>query len=223
MKIKTLLIWALKGFLAGLCIGVGGLLYLTCITYIPAPYGKILGSLLFPVGLFTICSFSLLLFTGKIGLIFEKRQEKDYYISLPIMYVFNLIGAALMGFLCYLIFQNTDIFLKVSELANNRLIYNNAGDVFGAMFKAFLCGLCVYFAVKSYALDKNKIRSVILLFFFIAIFVYLGFEHCIANMYYFAFAKFPSINVLYNMLIVTAGNIIGTIPGVFFLKAVRSE
>ena len=63
------------------------------ITYVPGELGKVLGSLLFAVGLILVCKFYLYLYTGKIGLTCKEKQEKYYHISLPIMLVANAIGA----------------------------------------------------------------------------------------------------------------------------------
>ena len=71
----------LKGILAGLAIGLGGFLYILMICYVPGEGGKVLGSLLFAVGLFLVCTFKLSLYTGKIGSVYEGKQEKQFYIS----------------------------------------------------------------------------------------------------------------------------------------------
>ena len=80
---KTLFINFYKGILAGLAIGLGGFLYILMCHYIPGELGKVLGSLLFAVGLFTVCTFYLSLYTGKIGLIYEGKKDKAFYLSLP--------------------------------------------------------------------------------------------------------------------------------------------
>ena len=45
--------------LAGICIGIGGCAFLSL-------ESKLIGALFFTVGLFTICTFRLDLFTGKV-------------------------------------------------------------------------------------------------------------------------------------------------------------
>lgn len=212
---------ALKGFLAGAAISLGGLLFLIMMTYVPAPMNKVMGALVFPIGLSIVCIFKLFLFTGKIGLIFEKKQDQDYYISLPVMYVFNLVGALLCGLLCYLIFKDTSIYQKVSSISLNKTQFNTANDIVDYFVKAFLCGLCVYLAVRFFAVSKLMAVKLIAVFAFIGFFVYKGYEHCIANMYYFSFALFPNPHVLSNLAIVTLGNIVGTIPGVILFDGLN--
>ena len=107
--IKRLSLIFLKGILAGLSIGLGGFLYILMIAFIQGELGKILGSLLFAVGLFLVCTFSLQLYTGKIGVVFEGKQEKEFYIGLPIMYIGNAIGAFALGYLCFFIFKDVEV------------------------------------------------------------------------------------------------------------------
>ena len=63
------------------------------ITYVPGESGKVIGSLLFAVGLFLVCTFYLYSYTGQIGLIYKEKQDKYLYISLPIILLDNAIGA----------------------------------------------------------------------------------------------------------------------------------
>ena len=62
------------GILAGISIAIGGTAFLSV-------ESKPLGSLLFTVGLFTICTFGFSLFTGKVCYVFER--DRDYAIDLP--------------------------------------------------------------------------------------------------------------------------------------------
>ena len=54
----------LDAVLAGICIGIGGTVFLSC-------ESKIAGAVFFCVGLFAICTFGFNLFTGKVGYVFE--------------------------------------------------------------------------------------------------------------------------------------------------------
>ena len=66
-SVKFQLLTFVKGILAGLSIGLGGFLYILMVHYVPGELGKVLGSFLFAVGLFLVCTFNLSLYTGKIG------------------------------------------------------------------------------------------------------------------------------------------------------------
>ena len=82
-SVKFQLLTFVKGILAGLAIGLGGFLYILMCQYVPGELGKVLGSLLFAIGLFLVCAFGLSLYTGKIGYLKDK---------LILILVFNLIG-----------------------------------------------------------------------------------------------------------------------------------
>ena len=56
---------------AGMCIGFGGMLNLVCI----ANHLKILGGILFSIGLLTISLFGFKLFTGQVGYLFAKDDK----------------------------------------------------------------------------------------------------------------------------------------------------
>ena len=220
---KKYLFAILKGILAGASIGLGGFLFVIVTTFVKGQIGLILGALLFPVGLLLVCSFSLFLYTGKIGVVFEGRQEKDFYVSLPLMFIGNIIGSLLIGYLCYFIFRNNnDIYARINAVCEARFQFNNYQGYLSCFLKSLFCGLFVYLAVKAFAFDRLKPVGIALLFFFIFTFVYLGLEHCIANAYYFSFAnKWDNPNAYIDMALCVLGNSLGTIPGVLLLKLTK--
>ncbi len=221
---KNALISMLKGFLAGLAIGLGGFLYILMINFVEGELGKILGSLLFAVGLFLVCTFYLYLYTGKIGLIYEGKQNKEYYISLPIMLVFNALGAFALGYLCYFIFRNnTQMMETVNGVCSSRTSLSSLDNYLSCIVKSLLCGLCVYLAVKCFSLNRLKPLGISLLVLFVFIFVYCGFQHCIANMFYFGFGNHMKLNTLINLLIVILCNSIGPLPGVAIFKLIEKK
>ena len=215
---KKLSLQFLKGILAGLSIGLGGFLYILMAWLFPNELGKVLGSLLFAVGLFLVCTFGLSLYTGKIGLIYEKKQEKDFYISLPIMLVGNAIGAFGLGYICYAIFKDTSIMETVNNACISRTSLNNFYDYLSCIVKSTLCGLCVYMAVKLFNLNRLKPLGISMLVLFVFIFVYSGFQHCIANMFYFGFGNHISGYTFINLVLVILFNSIGPIFGVLITK-----
>ena len=220
---KQQLITFLKGILAGLAIGFGGFLYILMIHYVKGEFGNVLGSLLFAVGLFTVCTFYLSLYTGKIGLVFEKSQEKSFYISLPIMLIGNAVGAISLGYICWEIFKgNADLMTTVNSLCAKRTTLDTFSDYLSLIIKSSLCGLCVYFAVKCFALNRLKPVGIFLLVFFVFIFVYCGFQHCIANMYYLGFGnQFANEKTYINLTLCILFNSLGTIPGVMMIKLLK--
>ncbi len=220
---KELLFSFLKGILAGLSIGVGGFLYILMTFLVEGELGKVLGSLLFAVGLFTVCTFYLSLYTGKIGLIYEKKQSKAFYISLPIMLIGNAIGAVGLGYLCFAIFKDLDIMNTSMGAAAVRLSFNSFNDFLSCIIKSTLCGICVYLAVKCFAYKRISILGTGLLVLFVFIFVYSGFQHCIANMFYFSFANAWGGEAAINMVLCILFNSIGPVFGVLLVKALSPK
>lgn len=224
MSFKNICLSIFKGILAGLAIGFGGFLYIAVTNWNSGELGKILGALLFPIGLFMVCAFNLFLYTGKIGLVFEKKQSKEFYIQLPLMFIGNILGSLAIGYLCFAIFKNTDLLSRVNIVSASRMHFENYQGYLACFIKSFFCGTCVYLAVKSYAFDRMKPAGILLLIFFIGAFVYLGLEHCIANAYYFSFANsWTEPRVYIDMALCILGNSLGTIPGVLLLKIIKKD
>ena len=69
---------------AGAAISIGGTAYLSL-------DNKIAGALFFSVGLFTIVTMGLNLFTGKVCYVFQR--DKTYGVNLPLIWLGNLAGA----------------------------------------------------------------------------------------------------------------------------------
>ena len=212
-----------KGILAGLAIGLGGFLYILMVFLVPGEYGKILGSILFSVGLFLVCTFMLSLYTGKIGVVYEGKQDKSFYWSLPIMLIGNAIGAFALGYLCFFIFKDMKIMETVNATCSIRTSLDSFEAYLSCALKSFLCGLCVYLAVKSFNSNRLKPLGIGLLVFFVFLFVYCGFQHCIANMFYFGFGNHMNWNTLFNLLVCITFNSFGPIIGVLLFKLFSSK
>ncbi len=213
----------LKGILAGLSIGVGGFLYILMTYLLPNELGKILGSILFAVGLFLVCTFSFYLYTGKIGLVYEEKKDKDFYISLPVMLIGNAVGAFGLGYICYFICKDWAIMETVNGACLARTTLNNVYDYLGCMVKSFLCGLCVYLAVKCFNLNRLKPLGISLLVFFVFVFVYSGYQHCIANMFYFGFGNHINPNTFINLILCILFNSFGPIVGVAVFRLFKKQ
>lgn len=228
--VKHLFKQLLLGILAGLAIGLGSFLFVLTKTFIKdelEELGNILAALVFSVGLFLVCTFSLSLFTGKIGLVFEKKQDLPFYLSLPVMIIGNAIGAIGLGYICYAIFKDTSLYQVVEAATKARTDVYNPVTAFlpflRTLIKGVACGLCVYFAVKSFSFNRLRPVGILLLIFFVFIFVYFGFEHCIANMFYFSMANKWDGGAFIDLFLVIFANSIGTIPGVFLLKLTKKS
>lgn len=176
-----------RGILAGLLIGMGGTAFLSV-------ESKALGSFLFAVGLLTVILQKYSLFTGKVGY----AHSFCDVIPLAKMLLRNFVGAALAGLLV-----NGTVSEKAAVLAEAKL-EKPLIDVFVA---AIFCGILIYAAVELFAKLKHPL-SVIMP---IMMFILCGFEHCVANTFYFAAAGCFNLRVVWFTLVCIAGNTVGSL------------
>ena len=197
----------LFGVFAGLAIGLGSLAFTIVSTYARSVGGQIFASALFSIGLILVCVLGLQLYTGKIGVVFDDREKlKENAINLPIMLVGNAIGAFALGIICHFIFMN------VPDIANRILAISlgktNSTTVF---LQGIFCGALVYIAVYLFKNLQNWAMKIIGIITAVTLFVYCGFQHCIANMLYFGMAFNWNIDMLWNLLIVILTNSVGAL------------
>ena len=219
---KTQLLSFVKGILAGLAIGLGGFLYVLMVHFVQGELGRVLGSLLFAVGLFTVCTCMLHLYTGKIGMVYEGKQTKDFYISLPVMLIGNAIGAFGFGFALWAIFKDTSVMETVNRICTSRTTLASFDDFLAVIVQSTLCGVCVYLAVKAFSLNRLKPIGILLLVFFVFVFVYSGFQHCIANMFYFGFGNHINGYTFINLAFCILFNSLGPVFGVLLVKLIKN-
>lgn len=197
----------LFGIYAGLAIGVGSLAFTIISAYFPSKGGAMFASSLFSIGLILVCVLSLQLYTGKIGVVFDDREKlKENALNLPIMLVGNAIGAFGLGILCHFIFAN------IPEIADKIIaISYGKTDSTTVFLQGIFCGALVYIAVFLYKNLQNWAMKIIGIIVAVTLFVYCGFQHCIANMFYFGMAFNWNIYMLWNLLIVILTNSIGAL------------
>ena len=202
MNLKELII---QSILAGFCIGIGGSLFLA----IP---NKIIGALFFTLGLFTICTRGLHLFTGRVGYVLD--NDAKYSASLVITWLGNLIGTNLVAALLLMTRVSPAFMQKAQGLCNAKL-----NDTLLSVFVlGIFCNVLMYIAVDGFKKNDHVVGKYIGLFLCVAGFILAGFEHCIANMFYFGMACAWSGKALIWLLAMTAGNIVGGILFPVFAK-----
>ena len=198
----------LYGIYAGLAIGLGSFVFTIVSAYMgDTTAGKIFASALFSVGLILVCVLGLQLYTGKIGVVFDDREKlKENSINLPIMLVGNAIGAFALGILCHFIFMNLpEVAGKIKAISEGK----TASDT--VFLQGIFCGALVYIAVYFFKNLQNYGMKIVGIITAVTLFVYCGFQHCIANMFYFGMAFNWNINMLWNLLIVILTNSVGAL------------
>ena len=186
----------LSGILAGICIGLGGTVFLSL-------DNKVLGALFFTVGLFTICTQGLHLYTGKVCYLWEK--DLSYALDLLPIWLGNLAGTWLLA----AAERCTRIAPALTEKAAG-LCETKLGDNLGSIFLlAIFCNMLIYIAVDGFNKNEHQVGKYLALFFGVMVFILSGFEHCVANMYYFSIAGMWSGKTLLYVLVMTLGNSVG--------------
>lgn len=181
----------LRSMLAGMTIGFG------CIAYVLNIDNKILGSFLFSLALLTVLVQEMILYTGKIGFV---ENIYDGVIMIPVM-LFNMVGIYIVGRI--ITYTSLD-FSAVIPLVNAKL---SAPDI-SSFILAICCGVMMYFAVYNFKKEKHPLYVIMP----IMCFILCGFEHCIADMGYFAIAAVPfDTNFFIKMGLYIAGNGIGSL------------
>lgn len=186
-----------KSVAAGFMIGIGAVIYLSC-------DNKIVGSLMFTIGLFTICAFGMNLFTGKIGYIFSNKNKPNC----AVIWLGNLVGAV-FG-MCLIRFSKPSLHTVAKDMMTAKINQS----YFGVAALAFFCGVLMYVAVENYRANPHGIGKVIGLFLCVSTFILSGFEHSIADMCYAALAAESGKDVLDYLLfliVVTLGNSLGAV------------
>lgn len=186
-----------KSFLAGIMIAIGGTVFLSI-------ENKVIGASLFSIGLFGVLIYNLNLYTGKIGYLITNFNLK-YIKELIITLIGNFIGACSVGF----ILKYTRIYDKIYEksliLANTKLNDN----ILSIFILSIFCGLLMYYAVNGFK-KQTDFGKYLVVYLGVAVFILCGFEHCIANMYYFSVADIWSLKTLGYTGIMVLGNSLGS-------------
>lgn len=188
----------IKSILAGIMIGIGGTIYLSL-------DNKIVGSILFAIGLFIIVVYSFNLYTGKIGYLINNFNKK-YIRELIITLIGNFIGTFFVGF----ILKYTRIYNMISEKAKTLADIKLNDTLISILILSFFCGILMYLAVNTYK-EVKDIGKYLVVFLGVIVFILCGFEHCIANMYYFSVSSTWSLNTLLYLLAMILGNSLGGI------------
>lgn len=179
--------------LAGIAIGIGGVVFLSL-------DNKVVGALMFTVGLYTICIHGLNLYTGKVG--YLVNQPISYLMDLAVIWVGNLFGTGLAAFAV----RETRI-CNISETAEGMCVTKISDGLLSLFLLAVFCGFLMFVAVDGY----RSTNQPVILFLGVAGFILCGFEHCIADMFYFSVAGMWSGRAFLCILVITLGNSVGAV------------
>lgn len=199
----------LYAILAGICIGLGGTVFLRVKDAFTG--GNVVGALLFAIGLFTICTRGYNLFTGKACYLFDNKP--DYLITLLVIWVGNFLGCILLAHIeraTGLCGAETGINVTAAALVEAKMI-SSYGNLF---LLGCICNIFIYIAVNGYANNPHQLGKYLSLFLGVSVFILAGTEHSIADMYYWAVSGIlteqPAESLL-RLAVVSLGNVVGGI------------
>lgn len=186
--------------LAGMAIAIGGLAFLSVDS-------KVLGSALFTVGLFTVCTMGLNLFTGKVCYVFQ--NDRDYALALPVIWIGNLAGTGLIALFAGLTRNAPALAEKAAGMCQVKLDDN----LVSLFFLGILCNILIYIGVEGYKNIPHEIGKYLALLFGVMVFILCGTEHCVADMFYLWIGGSWNARAVACILAITLGNAVG---GVLF-------
>jgi formate transporter len=224
------------GILAGTYIGFGGFFSTTVTFDMAAKFGmgftKMMGGAAFSVGLMLVVIAGAELFTGNNLMVSSVMSKEITFGTMmkrwSLVFLANFIGSILIVGLFYYsgLWKTGDgaLGLAAVKIANTKVNLSFSE----ALVRGIGCNWLVCLAVWMALAARQIIGKIFAIFFPIMAFVALGFEHCIANMFFIPtgilfmhHAALPGIqgmdlhsltwvNFLWkNLLPVTIGNIIG--------------
>jgi formate/nitrite transporter FocA (FNT family) len=181
----------IQSILAGFLISMGGIIFLE------SP-NTIVGALLFSIGLLTILHFKWNLFTGKAGLLAKKEIKP---LDLLLVWCGNAIGCFTCGLLIRLAKPDFADGATLAAIINTRC----TNEIYENLILGVFCGVLMYIAVASYS------TTPFLAVLYVATFILSGFNHCVADMFYFAAGTTIDTILPMTIAIITTsvGNLLG--------------
>lgn len=185
----------IKAIMGGIAISIGGTIYLTLENHIA-------GAFLFSIGLFTIYTFGLNLYTGKVCYIVN--EDLGFFKTILIVYLGNLVGTVGTGY----IFRQTKLAKLVDYTA--KMVDSKLSDtLFSTFIMAIMCGMLMSIAVIGFQTIKDSVGKHIALILPIMVFILSGYEHSIADMFYFSMADAWKAKAILYILVISLGNMVG--------------
>ena len=170
---------------------IGAAILISLGDYALLKLGNPIGPIIFSLGLLGVCYMGQNLFTGKCGFLFEdKIKVSDLFLIL----LFNLLAGYFIG----IIFSFLDCDVKSAAISK---VANWTFDL-PMLIKSILCGIIMYIAVFMYR--KGTPLGII---FGIPLFIFCGFQHCIANV----ITMGAAITFDASLIICILGNFVGSL------------
>lgn len=188
-------------------IMVGGYISLGAMTYLMIP-NTMVASLFFATGIFLVFNFNNMLFTRVCPLTAATGEYK------PIDWLCAWVGNAVGAFLVASIAHFSRFEGKIAERLQSVGQMKLDDSFISLVIMGFFCAVLVSYAVLiGKKFKAGSFPQIFFVWLFITAFVFCGFDHIVANMYYIsayslAFGVQP-LKIILSLAAVTIGNIIG--------------
>ncbi len=230
---------------AGLFIGTGALF----MTYVKADQtlgfaaASLLGGLVFSIGLILVVIAGAELFTGNSLMVIGAMDGKISWGKLVrnwvVVYVGNLVGSLIL----VLVIVGTGVMaLKAGDnTIGNQMVAVASGKEaltpLAIFSRGIMCNFLVCLAVWMGFAGRSVVDKIFTCVFPVTAFVAMGFEHCVANMFflpmgtvasamgYGSVGVLPIVGCFYNIAFATLGNIVGgaIFVGILYWLAYRKK
>lgn len=163
---------------------------------------KYVGAVLFAFGLIAVCRYSMSLFTGMAGYI-VKKNALEFTVVTAVNCVFAFGFGVLGSF-------NPAVREKAVEVCSAKL----SNNLLWLFVSAIFCGILIYLGVDIF----KKHGTYIGIIFSIPVFVLCGFDHTVADLFYYGAAGIFKAEDLLVLPVLIAGNLVGSniIRGLIF-------
>lgn len=219
----------LMSVLAGIFIAMAANFYTVTVVgggVLPFGVKKLLGGLVFCLGLILVVVAGAELFTGNnlivMAVLSKKVGKRWLFRNWLIVFVGNFIGSIFYALMIWGSGQDAFAGGAVAEAALKIAAGKCALPFWEAFFRGVLCNALVCLAIWMCFSSQSTTDRVMAILFPITAFVACGFEHCVANMYFIPIGLFLQtggaetsehltwLNFFWkNLLPVTLGNIVG--------------
>lgn len=199
-----------SSIMAGIFIAMGAMVYLA----IP---NALVGSLFFSTGIFLVLNLHNMLFTRVCPLkVYGQYQWKDMGIAWIGNGVGTFVAAVAVSFTRF----SDTISESVKKIGETKLSDSPESLLILGILCAFFVAFAVIVGAKQ---EQGSFGQIFYVWLFITAFVYCGFEHIVADMFYISCYALnygaQVMDVIKVLFWVTAGNIIG---GLFIAWAVKA-
>ena len=233
-RLPLLTLWLL-GLLAGAFIGLGALMFTLVASDASLGFAasRLLGGLVFSLGLVLVTVAGAELFTGNNLLAMAwaagRVSTAEVLRNWAVVCLANLVGAVGLALLVWLSGHAALNHGEVGQAAVRIATAKAHLPWVEAFFRGVLCNALVCMAVWMALAGRSVLDKVVAVVLPVTAFVAAGFEHSIANMYYFPLALLLGAplslgDMLGNLLPVITGNVVGgsvLVAGVYWAIYLR--